>query len=120
SRASACRRARRAGRSRRAARGSDRGSWVAGYARCVGEPVAQDKLQGRRLEILDWLPVNAQRAHAPPGAAVELIRVERERVAQRMLIHPPGDPPPDAGIREPRRPQPSAGGAAAIAYPPDA
>src|SRR4051812_14172039 len=113
----------------------------------VGEPVAQDKLRGRRhgvlvldrddcvwfdgartrrgarkryLEILDWLPVNAQRAHAPPGAAVELIRVERERVAQRMLIHSPGDLPPDAGIREPRRPQPSAGGAAAVADPPDA
>jgi hypothetical protein len=51
---------------------------------------------------------------------VELIRVERERVAQRLLIHVPGDAPPAAGMREPRRPRPSAGGAAAVADPPDA
>jgi hypothetical protein len=113
----------------------------------IGEPVAQDQLRGGRhgvlvldrddclwfdvartrrgarkryLDVLDWLPLDPQRAHAPPGAEVELIRVERERVAQRLLIHVGGDAPPDAGMREPRRPRPSAGGAAAVADPPDA
>ena len=88
---------------------------------CLWFDVARTRRGARKryLEVLDWLPLNAQRAHAPPGAAVELIRVERERVAQRLLIDVPGDAPPDAGMREPRRPRPSAGGAAAVADPPD-
>jgi hypothetical protein len=73
----------------------------------------------RYRDVLDWLVVHPDSAHARPGDEVELIRVERERVAQRMLIRIPGDASPDAGVREPRRPRPSAGGAAAVADPPD-
>jgi hypothetical protein len=69
--------------------------------------------------VLDWLVVHPDSANARPGDEVELIRVERERVAQRMLIRIPGIQPPDTGVREPRRPRPSAGGAAAVADPTD-
>jgi hypothetical protein len=112
----------------------------------VGEPVSKEELRGRRhgvlalhaegclwrdvtrtrrgarrryRDVIDWLVVHPDSAHTRPGDEVELVRVERERVAQRTLIRLPGNRPPDAAVREPRRPRPSAGGAAAIVDPPD-
>lgn len=44
-------------------------------------------------------------------------RIERRRVVDVAVLPASGDPPPDAGVREPRRPRPAAGGAAAAADP---
>ena len=54
------------------------------------------------------------------GSGNELLieRIERRRVVDVAVLPTQGDPPPDAGVREPRRPRPAAGGAAAALDPP--
>lgn len=88
---------------------------------CLWFDVARTRRGARKrfLDVLDWLPGHPERAHAQPGDEVELVRVERERVAGNLLIRIPADPGPDIGTREPRRPRPSAGGTAALADPPE-
>ena len=72
----------------------------------------------RYLDALDWLALHPEQAHALPGDELLLLRVERGRVVDRLTLRAPGDAPPDGGVREPRRPWPSAGGAAAAVEPP--
>jgi hypothetical protein len=110
----------------------------------IGEPVSRRLLEGRRhgvlvqdaerriwldtartrrgarrlyLDALDWVPVHPGRAGASPGDQLTVVRVERERVVDQQHIRVPDDPAPSAGVREPRRPRPSAGGAAAVVEP---
>jgi|SRR5215218_1669724 len=66
-------------------------------------------------ETADWLPLDPARAGVHPGNEVTVIRVERGREAGRLYVRPLGEPPPEAGVREPRRPLPRGGrGTAAL------
>ena len=69
-------------------------------------------------EMLMW--AHQQDAALPAGAAV-MYRVEHRRIVERTPLSPKSDPPDDAdaGVREPRRPRPPRGGAAASARLPD-
>jgi hypothetical protein len=65
------------------------------------------------LELHDWLPVDPGRVDARPGDEVVASRIERNRVVEEWRIRIPGEPGPDAGVREPRRRRPPGGAAAA-------
>ena len=68
-------------------------------------------------KVLEGLLLEPARSAAKPGDVVTICLVERRRIVNRQEIRIPGHPPPDAGVREPRRRPPSAGGAAAVADP---
>src|SRR4051812_6004581 len=70
-------------------------------------------------DLVDWLPVDPARAEAAPGEELVVARVERRRVVDERIVRALGDPPPDAGTREPRRPRPSSAGGAALVERPD-
>jgi hypothetical protein len=73
----------------------------------------------RYLDVFDWLPVHPGRAQAAPGNELVVVRVARRRVVEERRVRVPGEPPPDAGVREPRRPRPASSGGAAVAEAPD-
>jgi hypothetical protein len=66
-------------------------------------------------KVLEGLLLEPARSAATPGDVVRVCLIERRRIVQRQDLRIPGDPPPDAGVREPRRDPPSAGGTAAVA-----
>jgi hypothetical protein len=64
-------------------------------------------------DVQNW--VTAEPDSAGAGTAIAYL-VERRQIKRGRYVRTPGEqPPPDAGVREPRRPRPSLGGAAAIA-----
>jgi hypothetical protein len=67
------------------------------------------------LDLIDVVVMDPARAGAAPGDDVTVVRVERSWVVEEQQLHLPGEPPPDIGVREPRRPPPWSGGAAAVA-----
>lgn len=74
---------------------------------------ARTKRGARRLwlEVHEWLPWEAE-----PGRETVVRRIEKRRVVEEWRLPPRGDP--GAGVREPRRPRPAAGGAAVTLDPP--
>jgi hypothetical protein len=99
--------------------GRRHGVIVADAGGCVWRRGARTRRAARRLQgdTFDWLMFHPQRAGASPGDDLAVIRVERRRIVARRDFRVPGEPPPDCGVREPRRPRPSAGGSAAVADP---
>jgi hypothetical protein len=53
------------------------------------------------------------------GHEVAIYRVESRRIVEQRDLPISGEPPEEAGVREPRQPHPSEGGAAAAAPIPD-
>jgi len=73
----------------------------------------------RYLDVMDWLAVDPDRAKAAPGDELLVVRVEKRRVKEQRVVRVPGERPPDGGVREPRRPRPSASGGTAVLPRPD-
>jgi hypothetical protein len=67
------------------------------------------------LELHDRLPTEPGLVLARPSTSLLVTRIERGRVAETWEL--PGGNGPDIGVREPRRPRPSGGGASAAVDP---
>jgi hypothetical protein len=106
---------------RMALAGRSHGVLVENEGGCAWRATARTRRGARRLylEAVDWLPVHPEFAWSAPGEELTVLRIERGRVVARHRIRAPGQPPADGGVREPRRPRPSAGSAGALAVPPD-
>lgn len=69
-------------------------------------------------ELRDWILVEPGRVSALPGDEVVVSLIERNRVVEEAHVRIPGDPGPDGGVREPRRPRPVGGAGRIAAEPP--
>jgi hypothetical protein len=81
---------------------------------------ARTRRKARRtyLSLWDWLVLDPARIGASAGDDLIVRRVERERVVEERQVRIPGEPGPDIGVREPRRPRPAGGaGEAALDAP---
>lgn len=83
--------------------------------------MARTRWGARRLysDYVTCVATQPGRADAVPGDVLVILRIEGRRVVDARRLRVPGEPPAESGVREPRRPAPTQGGASAVVGPED-